>query len=169
MKKLSNLTVAAALTVAGITSVNAQDVAAQRNRADVVAEVDMARASGTLDALYGEDSGSAYLLQHASPTAVARSAVRSALRAARSAGEIDVTGEDSGSFALARAATPGTTSHGAAVAELGSAHGRGEPAAVRSDDSGSVHPRHAMPVHWMRYAGPTTHGGIPEQSPQRQA
>ena len=75
-----------------------------RTRADVVAELHAARASGELAMLNGEDSGSFQLAALRQAGTRTRAEVRAEVLAARQSGELDaMTGEDSGSFHLARA------------------------------------------------------------------
>lgn len=162
MSKLAQLSIAAALVVAGHGVVRADDATFEKTRADVIAELDSARASGELDAMHGEDSGSAYLSRQSAGGGATRSAVKAQVMAARRNGEIDVTGEDSGSFALNRATAPSGVTRAEVVAELRRARDSGELSALNGEDSGSEFLKRSMPAHWTRYAGPDTGRGNPQ-------
>lgn len=111
-----------------------------RSRADVVAEVQAARAAGTLGVLNGEDSGSFLLSRQDTPTGLTRDEVRAQLAAARAAGEVGaMSAEDSGSHFLALHATPGTRSREEVRAEMLAARASGELQAMTGEDSGSFH------------------------------
>jgi Domain of unknown function (DUF4148) len=115
------------------------DSAQERSRAEVIAELDAARADGSLGAIHGEDSGSIRLSQGQAAGGLTRAQVVAEIRAARASGEADsLIGEDSGSFAMARA---GYTSvpRAQVVAELEAAKASGEAAALVGEDSGSFH------------------------------
>lgn len=72
-------------------------------RAEVVAELDAARASGELGAYAGEDSGSFHLSRHGVGAQKTRAEVVSELEQARSDGSLaSAQGEDSGSFVPSR-------------------------------------------------------------------
>jgi hypothetical protein len=77
-----------------------------RTRAEVVAELHAARASGLLAQLHAEDGGSFALARQAFVPGKTRAEVRAEVLAARASGELAaMSGEDSGSFHLARART----------------------------------------------------------------
>ena len=72
-------------------------------RSQVIAELDAARASGELNALIGEDSGSAYLVALPYTSSLSREQVMAELHRARDEGEpMAWIGEDSGSVLLSR-------------------------------------------------------------------
>ena len=158
MNKLAHMSIAAAFAVGSIGTVRADDGAFSKSRAEVVAEMAMARISGEMNALNGEDSGSSYLsrgeTRGTTDTATPRATVRAQRIAARQAGEIDFSSEDSGSFALSRTTASSGVSRAEIVAELKRARESGELVALNGEDSGSAYLSRPMPAHWMRYAGP---------------
>lgn len=81
-------------------------------RAEVVAQLNAARANGQLAQLHAEDGGSAYFARQLATSGKTRAEVRAEVLAARASGELAaMSGEDSGSFHLARVrtATPDAT------------------------------------------------------------
>lgn len=79
----------------------ADDAAAPKSRADVVADLNAARSSGELAAMAGEDSGSFYLSRQSGISTLSRRQVLAGVVAARRSGSLEwLYGEDSGSFVL---------------------------------------------------------------------
>jgi hypothetical protein len=114
--------------------------AGESSRADVIADMHAARASGLLDALHGEDSGSFHLSRQAAPTALTRDAVRAQLAAARASGDFaELHSEDSGSDYLTRHMAPSTLTRAQVRAEMLAARTSGELQAMTSEDSGSAY------------------------------
>lgn len=118
------------------------DSAEPRSRADVLAELNAARADGTLSAMVGEDSGSFRLSQRQQPSTTTRAQVIAELHAARSSGETaSLVGEDSGSFLLARA-EPSSTTRAQVIEALKAAIASGEAGALIGEDSGASYLAH---------------------------
>lgn len=98
-----------------------------KSRQQVVAEMDQARASDSLHAFHGEDSGAFHLARIAPAGSLARTEVQDQVRAARSSGELNaLTGEDSGSSYQAQA-----WARGAASTYAGPSGGDASPALLR--------------------------------------
>ena len=103
MKKLSQLAVVVVLGLGAVGAATADESAAPKSRAEVVAELMAAIKSGELAGMNGEDSGSFYLSQKAARNTASRRQALSDVVAARRDGNLDwLTGEDSGSFVLSR-------------------------------------------------------------------
>lgn len=114
--KAIQITLIAAAAALGAFGARAQD-AGSFKRSDVVAELDAARADGTLGIYNGEDSGSFYLSSHMGASVKTRAEVAEELRQARASGWLAVVhGEDSGSFALSHAAAAAAESRAAVMA-----------------------------------------------------
>lgn len=102
MSKLSVVAAAIAVTLAVMGRAHA-DEAAGPSRAQVIAELQAARASGELGAMTAEDSGSARLTAALTGPGLTRAEVIAEVIAARARGELDALfGEDSGSMHLAQ-------------------------------------------------------------------
>jgi hypothetical protein len=160
--------VAAAVVVVFASPAQAEDTA-PRTRAEVIQELDAARASGELAAMHSEDSGSIWLWrqmqsQAQAPTRGAAAAASATVRAAsRSTGTQPAAGgdcshamlgEDSGSFCLAALPNTSTLTRAEVLAEVIRARARGELHAGLGEDSGSlgIAGRQGQPA--LRYAGP---------------
>lgn len=103
MKKLSQLAVVVVLGLGAVGAATADESAAPKSRADVVAELMAAIKSGELAGMNGEDSGSFYLSQKAGRNTVSRRQVMAEVVAARRDGNLDwLKGEDSGSFVFSQ-------------------------------------------------------------------
>ena len=95
-------TAAFAATCAFQTAVQAQDAGPGKTRAEVIAELDAARASGEKAVYSAEDSGSFRLANPAPAAGRSRADVMAEMFAARASGETAaLTGEDSGAAWLA--------------------------------------------------------------------
>jgi hypothetical protein len=139
MHAFKKITMVAALgLVAGVAL--AQQDAPALSRAQVVAELDAARAAGQLGIMNGEDSGSFYLARQSTPSHVTRAEVVAEMQAARAAGQLGVmSGEDSGSFYLASYRTPSTRTRGEVIAEMQAARAAGQLGVMTGEDSGSFY------------------------------
>jgi hypothetical protein len=136
MKKL-NAALAALAATAMLTAAGAAS-AQGMSRAEVVAQLKAAQASGQLAALTSQDSGSAYLASQYRPTRT-RSEVDSELGQARADGQLAaLTSQDSGSAYLTRHFVP-TEPRAQVVAELSAAQRSGALAAMTGEDSGSFY------------------------------
>ena len=114
MKKLNAAMAALAATVM-LTAAGAAS-AQSLTRAEVVAQLKAAQASGQLAALTGEDSGSAYLSRHFQASEP-RAEVKAELATAEKSGHFDALyGEDSGSFFLAHGGNAVATNSAVAMA-----------------------------------------------------
>lgn len=101
MNQLSQITAAVSLCLLASAAALAEDT--PRMGAEVIAELNAARASGELGAFTGEDSGSMFLSRQAQPSSLTRAEVIAETRLARVSGEINAyTGEDSGSAFISR-------------------------------------------------------------------
>ncbi len=133
MKKLNSaLAIAAAVLVLAATNASAQSL----TRAEVKAQLAAAQASGQLNALNGQDSGSAYLSAHFHSTEP-RSEVKDGVKQAEADGTLGVLDRtDSGSAYLSRHLMlnePRTQ----VKAELASAEKNGTLNEFNGQDSGS--------------------------------
>ena len=114
--------------------------AGERSRADVVAEMHAARASGLTDALHSEDCGSFHLSRQTATAGLTRAEVLAQLAAARASGEFaELHSEGSGSDYLTRHAAPSTLTRAQVRAEMLAARASGELQAMTSEDSGSAY------------------------------
>jgi hypothetical protein len=110
MNKYLCLTAMLALACISASTAYAEEEEAVIPRSQVIAELDAARASGELNALVGEDSGSAYLAALPYASNLNREQVMAELDRARDDGEpMALLGEDSGSFLLSRRMDKGGT------------------------------------------------------------
>lgn len=140
-------TIASATVLAAVAALSAGVASAQGlTRAEVKAQVIAAERDGTLNALDGQDSGSAYLAAHFHPTET-RSEVRADLAAAKANGTLDaLDGQDSGSAFLA-ANFHSTTPRSDVKAELANAERNGTLDALTGQDSGSFALSHVEQTH----------------------
>jgi hypothetical protein len=139
MHAFKKITMVATLGLVAGAALAQQDAPAL-SRAQVVAELDAARAAGQLGIMTGEDSGSFYLARQSTPSGVARADVIAETTAAVAAGQLGaMTGEDSGSFYLASHSTPGTKTRAEVVAEMQAARAAGELGVMTGEDSGSFY------------------------------
>ncbi|CAA2107005.1 DUF4148 domain-containing protein [Variovorax paradoxus] len=138
MKKLN----AAMAALAASLLLSAGAASAQGlSRAEVVAQLKAAQASGQLAALTGEDSGSAYLAQHFHPSET-RTEVKTELAQARADGTLGVLAStDSGSAYLSRHFMS-SEPRAEVKAELASAEKSGHFDALYGEDSGSFYLAH---------------------------
>jgi len=114
--------------------------AGERTHADVAADLHAARASGLLDALHGEDSGSFHLSRQPATAGLTRAEVKAQLAAARASGEFaELHSEDSGSDYVTRHAAPSTLTRDQVRAEALAARASGELQAMTSEDSGAAY------------------------------
>ena len=159
MSKIAKFTAVAATCLAsGWISVQADTQSVSREQ--VRGELAAARVSGQMEAVHGEDSGSAWLSrqyrqQRSILTAEQRSAGLAALAAA-------LIGEDSGSAYLSAQTVPSERTRAQVKAEVAQARASGELYAMMGEDSGAAFlaRQHA----WMAalYAGP---GNGPREPP----
>ena len=153
MNKLSQITAAVSLCLLASAAALAEDT--PRTRAEVIAELNAARASGELGAFTGEDGGSMFLSRQALPSSLTRAEVIVETRLARVSGEIDAyTGEDSGSDYLSHHAQASRLTRADVIAETQQARAHGEMAAYSGEDSGSAFISRQLAVPSTRYAGP---------------
>jgi hypothetical protein len=132
--KLQCLACAALCTIAA--ACNAGD--GELTRSQVIAEMQAARADGTLGVFCVEDSGSAFLSRMRAPTGVTRAQVQAELSQARASGALRAfTSEDSGSSWLALHASPSTLAREQVRAEVLAARASGELGAMLGEDSGA--------------------------------
>lgn len=97
------LAVGSTLTIGTLGIAHATDSEAAKTRADVLAELIAARASGELAALAGEDSGSSFLSSRHGRSTRTRAQLIGELLVAQATGELGaLVGEDSGSEFLRR-------------------------------------------------------------------
>lgn len=134
MKKLNAAMAALAATVM-LTAAGAAS-AQSLTRAEVVAQLKAAQASGQLAALTGEDSGSAYLSRHFQASEP-RAEVKAELAQAKADGSLGVlAATDSGSAYLSRN-FKSTEPRAEVKAELATAEKSGHFDALYGEDSGS--------------------------------
>lgn len=130
MNTFTTLSAAVAIGLASIGPACASDEETPRSRDEVVAELQAARSSGELEALIGEDSGSAWLALRAEPSTLSRQAVLADVRAALARGDLyALIGEDSGSIFFSLPAASGLIYAGPNV---------GSTAAATAADSGAA-------------------------------
>lgn len=107
---MSKFIIALAAAVIGAAAsglARAQEEDAPRSRAEVIAELDAARASGELAAMVGEDSGSMFLAALPFSSQRTRAQVQAEVIEARRSGELNAfAGEDSGLVYLAQGVAP---------------------------------------------------------------
>lgn len=139
MKKL-NATVAAIAATLMLSAAGAAS-AQSLTRAEVVAQLKAAQASGQLAALTSQDSGSAYLSRHFQ-SSEPRTEVKAELAQARADGTLGVLdASDSGSAYLARN-FKSTEPRAEVKSELASAEKSGHFDALYGQDSGSFYLAH---------------------------
>ena len=103
MNQLSMTSIVAALAVLAGGAAMAADAEEPISRAQVDAELDAARAAGTIAEFVGEDSGDHHLAQQRWVSTRSRADVPAELGAARRSGALAaMTGEDSGAHHLAQ-------------------------------------------------------------------
>lgn len=152
--KFSTLSLLAATLCAGAGLSHAADET-MAARTAVVAELQVARASGELAAMVGEDSGSFWLARQAPRSTVSRQEVVAALLDAKANGPCaTMDGEDPSAQCMAAAPYKGERTRAEVMAEARLARASGEIDALTGEDSGSVMlARRGAPV--LFYAGPS--------------
>jgi hypothetical protein len=151
------ITACAALAVVVVAgSALAQDTESPRTRAEVIAELAAARHSGELQAMSGEDGGSAWLQARAWRSATTRAEVLAQRAAA--CGEVAcaaLMAEDGGSMQMAAAAArPSGTTRAQVLAAAEQARASGELQAMTGEDSGSAFLARRAGYRTTVYAGP---------------
>lgn len=166
MNKILNFTAAAAMAVALTQpgTASADDTEASRSRAEVVAELATARASGELGAMDGEDSGSFHLSRQVQNSTLTRAEVRAAVLASRLGVEAVVLHSEAG-YAMEQppAEMAGARTRAQVLAELRQARASGELAALAAEGHEAVPPYRGRAVPTVRYAGPDAGGAAEEQ------
>ena len=123
-------------------------------RAQVIAELNAARASGGMPALVGEDSGSAWLASQRTASTMTRRQARDDTIAACAQGRCTaMVGEDGGSWLMSMAAAPAQRTRAEVVAEVRQARAQGQACAACGEDSGSAAQSQQQAKSLLRYAG----------------
>lgn len=153
MNKRFTLATVAAIAVVSSGLARADD--APITRAQVIADLNAARASGELAAMAGEDSGSFWLAQRIGRPAQTRQQVVAEAVLSRGTGHCTtLTGEDSGSMCLASLPFTSQRTRADVLAEVIDARQQGVLYALVGEDSGSAHLSRRGTTAPVIYAGP---------------